>query len=55
ELDPSQAYIVSCRSGQRAYIAERILRQNGFMHVRNLDGAYQLYQAVRPENLVYRQ
>lgn len=55
ELDPSQAYIVSCRSGQRAYIAERILRQNGFMHVRNLDGAYQLYQAVRPDDLIYPQ
>jgi NADPH-dependent 2,4-dienoyl-CoA reductase/sulfur reductase-like enzyme/rhodanese-related sulfurtransferase len=52
ELDPKQPYIVSCRSGQRAYIAERILRQHGFQ-VKNLDGAYQLYQAVRPNDLVY--
>ncbi|CAJ1229840.1 FAD-dependent oxidoreductase [Lactiplantibacillus xiangfangensis] len=51
ELDPKQTYIVSCFSGQRSYMAERILRQHGFT-VENLDGAFSLYAAVRPEELV---
>lgn len=51
ELDVQQPYVVSCFSGQRSYIAERLLRQHGF-NVVNLDGAFALYQAVRPENLV---
>ncbi|ETY72655.1 FAD-dependent oxidoreductase [Lactiplantibacillus fabifermentans] len=51
ELNPHQAYIVSCFSGQRSYMAERILKQHGFA-VENLDGAFALYAAVRPEDLV---
>lgn len=51
ELNPKQAYIVSCFSGQRSYMAERILRQHGFT-VENLDGAFSLYAAVRPEDLI---
>lgn len=50
ELDPSRQYIVSCHSGLRSYLAERLLKQHGFQ-VKNLDGAYQLYQAVRPERI----
>ncbi|SDK73623.1 FAD-dependent oxidoreductase [Alkalibacterium thalassium] len=50
ELDKEQEYIISCRSGQRSYIGERLLKQSGFK-VKNLDGAYALYQAVRPEEL----
>jgi len=52
ELDPSQEWIVSCHSGLRSYLAERILKQHGF-HVKNLDGAFALYHAVLPEELVY--
>lgn len=52
ELDPSQEWIVSCHSGLRSYVAERILKQHGF-HVKNLDGAFALYRAVLPEELVY--
>jgi NADPH-dependent 2,4-dienoyl-CoA reductase/sulfur reductase-like enzyme/rhodanese-related sulfurtransferase len=52
ELDKEQEYIISCRSGQRSYIGERLLKQSGFK-VKNLDGAYALYQAVRPEELEY--
>ncbi|GAB2323343.1 FAD-dependent oxidoreductase [Alkalibacterium sp. m-11] len=52
ELDKEQEYIISCRSGQRSYIGERLLKQSGFK-VKNLDGAYALYQAVRPEKLEY--
>ncbi|MGG5317698.1 FAD-dependent oxidoreductase [Enterococcus sp. AZ072] len=52
ELDSNQEYIVSCHSGLRSYIAERILVQNGFK-VQNLDGAFSLYKTVRPEELVH--
>lgn len=52
ELDLDQEYIVSCHSGLRSYVAERILVQNGFK-VQNLDGAFALYQTVRPEELEY--
>lgn len=52
ELDPSQEWIVSCHSGLRSYVAERILKQHGF-YVKNLDGAFALYRTVLPEELVY--
>lgn len=52
ELDPSQEWIVSCHSGLRSYVAERILKQHGF-HVKNLDDAFALYRTVLPEELVY--
>lgn len=52
ELDPAQEYIVSCHSGLRSYIAERILKQAGFK-AKNLDGAFSLYQVIRPEEIKY--
>lgn len=52
ELDKNQAYIISCHSGLRSYIGERILKQNGFT-VKNLDGAFALYQAVRPKEITH--
>lgn len=52
ELDKNQAYIVSCHSGLRSYIAERILKQAGFT-VQNLDGAYSLYKTAKPEGVEY--
>ncbi|AGK71065.1 NAD(FAD)-dependent dehydrogenase [Streptococcus cristatus AS 1.3089] len=50
ELDKEAEYIVSCHSGLRSYIAERILKQAGFA-VKNLDGAYALYKMVKPEGV----
>ena len=50
ELDSSKEYIISCHSGLRSYIGERILKQNGFK-VKNLDGAYRLYSTVKPEDI----
>lgn len=50
ELDPNKEYIISCHSGLRSYIGERILKQNGFK-VKNLDGAYHLYSTVKPEEI----
>ena len=52
ELDPTKNYIVSCHSGLRSYVAERLLKQKGFK-VKNLDGAFALYKTVRPEELIY--
>ncbi|HEM4767049.1 TPA: FAD-dependent oxidoreductase [Streptococcus suis] len=52
ELDADKEYIVSCHSGLRSYIAERILKQKGFK-VANLDGAYSLYNTVRPEEILH--
>lgn len=45
QLDPNTDYIVSCQTGQRSYIAERLLRGHGFQ-VQNLDGAISLYQSI---------
>lgn len=39
ELDPGRPTLVSCKSGQRAYVAVRILAQHGFARVYNLSGA----------------
>lgn len=52
ELDKNQAYIISCASGARSYIAERILKQKGFT-VANLDGGFQLYNTVKPEDIIH--
>lgn len=52
ELDPTKEYIISCHSGLRSYVGERILKQAGFK-VENLDGAFSLYKAVRLEDVDY--
>ncbi|GAA0367764.1 FAD-dependent oxidoreductase [Alkalibacterium iburiense] len=51
ELPKDKPIIVSCQSGQRSYIAERILKQSGF-EARNLDGAFALYSTVNPEKVI---
>ncbi|MCC6581766.1 MAG: FAD-dependent oxidoreductase [Phycisphaeraceae bacterium] len=38
ELDRSRPVAVTCRGGQRAYYAARVLKQNGFADVRNISG-----------------
>lgn len=38
ELDSSRAIVVYCRSGSRSETAVRYLMQEGFVHVRNLEG-----------------
>lgn len=50
ELPKNRPLIVSCRSGQRSYIAERILKNDGF-DVKNLDGAFLTYGAAYPERI----
>ncbi len=45
-LDKTKPYVVYCAVGIRAYIACRILMQNGFTNVRNLAGGYTTYRAA---------
>ena len=51
-LDINKEVIVSCRSGQRSYMAERILKQAGFK-VKNLDGAIGIYRRGLPKEIQY--
>jgi rhodanese-related sulfurtransferase len=48
--DKNKRIVVSCRSGQRAYYASRILQHNGFTNVESLDGAFLTY-SVLPKKL----
>ena len=50
ELDPQKEYIITCHSGLRSYLGERILKQAGFK-VKNLDGAFALYSTVKKEEI----
>jgi NADPH-dependent 2,4-dienoyl-CoA reductase/sulfur reductase-like enzyme/rhodanese-related sulfurtransferase len=49
ELPKDKHLVVSCASGQRAYYACRILKQNGFEHVDNLDGAFITRRVMHPK------
>lgn len=46
ELDQSKNIVVYCAIGVRGYIASRILMQNGFENVYNLNGGYTTYSAI---------
>lgn len=45
ELPKDKEIVLSCHSGQRSYIAARMLTQYGYK-IKNLDGSYLLYQTV---------
>lgn len=47
ELPHDRPIVVHCRSGYRAHLALRILRQHGFSDVRNLTGGW-LSMALEP-------
>jgi NADPH-dependent 2,4-dienoyl-CoA reductase/sulfur reductase-like enzyme/rhodanese-related sulfurtransferase len=47
ELPQGREIWVTCKVGQRAYYACRILAQHGF-HARNLSGGYSTYEAIYP-------
>ncbi|MTI69162.1 MAG: CoA-disulfide reductase [Firmicutes bacterium] len=46
ELDKDKLIVVYCAVGLRAYIATRILMQNGFKNVKNMTGGYTTYSCV---------
>ncbi|KAL7560409.1 hypothetical protein ACA910_016163 [Epithemia clementina (nom. ined.)] len=43
-----QHIVVTCASGQRAYYAYRILKQNGYTNVDNLGGAFATFHVIHP-------
>lgn len=46
EIDKDKEIIVYCAIGVRGYIAARILTQNGFKNVKNLNGGYSTYSCM---------
>ena len=48
ELDPSRPTVASCATGQRAYVAARILAQHGFREVYDLSGSATLRARALP-------
>lgn len=50
EIPKNQEIIVFCQVGLRAYVAARILLQNGFERVRNLSGGYKTFKMVFKEH-----
>ena len=48
-LNPASDIYIYCQSGLRAYLAQRMLLQNGFGKVYNLSGGYQLWEACTKE------
>jgi len=49
ELDKAKTYVTCCAVGLRGYLAERILKQNGFK-VYNLSGGWATWQMFHPED-----
>lgn len=49
EVPKDRTIVVNCGMGLRAYLAVRILRQNGYTDVVNLSGGYMTYKAVQDE------
>ncbi|MGN0844958.1 MAG: FAD-dependent oxidoreductase [Kiritimatiellia bacterium] len=48
ELDKTKTYVTCCAVGLRGYLAERILKQNGF-RVYNLSGGWATWRLFHPE------
>lgn len=44
EIPRDRTIVVFCAAGLRAYLAERILRENGYTDIYNLSGGYKTYQ-----------
>ena len=49
EVPKDRPIVVNCGMGLRGYLAERILRQNGYTNTVNLSGGYITYRAVQSE------
>ncbi len=53
EVPKDKEIIVNCAIGLRGYLAERILRQNGYTNVKNLTGGFKTYDhAIRERELL---
>jgi rhodanese-related sulfurtransferase len=49
EIDRNKKIYTYCRAGLRGYLAQRILKQNGFNSIVNLSGGYQLWEICDEE------
>ncbi len=49
EIDPAKNIYIYCLAGLRGYLAQRILKQNGYNKVLNLSGGYQLWEICNKE------
>ena len=49
EIDPNKKIYTYCRAGLRGYLAQRILKQNGYNSIVNLSGGYQLWEICDQE------
>lgn len=52
ELDKNKAIFIYCLGGLRGYLAQRILKQQGFSQLKNLSGGYQLWKACMEEQQI---
>jgi NADPH-dependent 2,4-dienoyl-CoA reductase/sulfur reductase-like enzyme/peroxiredoxin family protein/rhodanese-related sulfurtransferase/TusA-related sulfurtransferase len=55
ELDRSKEILTFCSVGLRSYFASRILKLNGFNRVRNLNGGYRMYSALKASEIIAQQ
>ncbi|ERJ12828.1 CoA-disulfide reductase [Haloplasma contractile] len=51
KIDKDQPIYVNCQVGLRAYLAIRILQENGYQNVFNLSGGYKTYLSAMKPNL----
>lgn len=50
EIPKENTIYIYCEAGQRGYLAQRILRQNGFTNVYNLSGGYHTWSVATEES-----
>lgn len=50
EIPKDKTIYIYCEAGLRGYLAQRILRQNGFEHVFNLSGGYRTWSVAAAES-----
>ena len=51
EIPKEKNIYIYCEAGLRGYLAQRILKQNGFMNVFNLSGGYNLWKTCIAESI----
>ncbi len=49
QVPKDRTVVINCAIGLRGYLAERVLRQNGWTDVHNLTGGYKSWEAVQNE------
>ena len=52
EVPKDRQIVIYCAIGARGYLAERILRQNGYTKVKNLSGGFKSYDSAMRERAI---